>query len=294
VSKERYFSEREFGARVADADEVSPAAWGGVLALVRSYLGNQRFAKAFPEQCPDPEKASEIIGTDEVALWQAARAWVPDLPERIWERDPPETPVVMDFIEFLFDNVADCRPGWRHDFFHHDHLKNFNIADGQRQLRADVNGLFKRNRLAFALDSGGQIMRLGPPVLRDLLDVATFDTGDDELDGLLRRAVELFRSAAAHDRRDALEKLWDAYERLKSLKDPGNKKSSIEQLIGSTGLHSEFQTRLDADMGLLTKIGNDFRIRHAEVNKLPIETSGQVDYLFGRMFAVIWLLLQNL
>ena len=293
MGQERYFSEREFGARVPDSDGVGRAAWGGVLALVRSYLGNQRFAKAFPLSCPDPEKSSDVIGTDEEDFWRAARGWVPDLPERLWSSDPPDTPVVMDLIEFMFDNVADCKPGWRHEFFQHHHLRGFDANSGRERLREDINMLLRRNRLSFQLDANGEVMRLGPPVLRDSLDIATFHTGDDDLDGLLRRSVSLFRSPDARDRGDSLEKLWDAYERLKSMKDPGNKKRSIERLINGIGLAAPLAQELDAEMRALTSIGNTFRIRHSEVDKLPIGKTEVVDYLFGRMFCLIWLLLQQ-
>lgn len=294
MSEERYFSEREFGVRIPDSDAVTRGAWGGVLSLVRSWLGNQLFAKSFPSMCPDRDKSTEVSGTDEGDFWRAARAWVPELPDRIRDADVPETAVVMDFIEFMFDKAVACELGWRHDYYGHHHLRGFDRAAGQRQLRQEINALFGRNRLAFNLAVDGRMMRLGPPQLRDTLDVATFDTGDTELDELLRRAVALFRSGERTDRRDSLEKLWDAYERLKSLRNPSNKKDSIQQLIDSVGVRPEFGERLNDEMQAMTDVGNDFRIRHAEVNKLPIETSEQVDFLFGRLFSLIWLLLQKL
>ena len=157
-----------------------------------------------------------------------------------------------------------------------------------------MNRLCARNRLALELGLDRCVIRLGPPVVREQLNLASFNTGDDELDDLLRRAVELFRSPEPTDRRDSLEKLWDAYERLKSLHDPANKAKSIELLIVSAGFNVKFNEELDREMRALTGIGNDFRIRHAEVDKLQIETSEQADYLFTRLFALIWLLLQNL
>ncbi len=292
MSGERFFSEREFGARIPDRDEVEYAGWAGVLALVRSYIGNHRFAESFPTMCSDRDKATEISGTDESAFWQAARAWVPELPKRLLN-GTPETAAVMDFIEFLFDHVADCELGWRHEYFHHHHLRSFDRAGGRARFRADVNLLLKRNSLAFELGVDGRIVRLGPPVVRERLNIARFDTGDEELDALLRRAVDLFRSPDPPERRDSLEKLWDAYERLKSIENPVNKQKSIELLIASAGLKPQFNKELDAEMRALTGIGNSFRIRHSEVNKVQLETSEQVDYLFARLFALIWLFLQH-
>jgi hypothetical protein len=43
----------------------------------------------------------------------------------------------------------------------------------------------------------------------------------------------------------------------------------------------------------LTRIGNDFTIRHSETYKVPLELSEHVDYLFHRLFALIRLLLRT-
>ncbi len=42
----------------------------------------------------------------------------------------------------------------------------------------------------------------------------------------------------------------------------------------------------------LTKIGNTFQIRHSETSQVSLTRDAHVDYLFHRMFALIWMLLQ--
>ncbi len=49
---------------------------------------------------------------------------------------------------------------------------------------------------------------------------------------------------------------------------------------------------LEDEATRLTKVGNDFMIRHTEVGKIPVADSWQVDYLFQRMFSLVQLLLK--
>jgi hypothetical protein len=126
--------------------------------------------------------------------------------------------------------------------------------------------------------------------------VTSSPTGDAKLDELLRDAATRFLSRNPQDRADALEKLWDAFERLKTLENPSDKKASITALLAkAAGGGVLFHGHLEAECVDLTKIGNDFQIRHFEVNKqplpAPIETS--VDYLFTRLLSLIAYLLRK-
>jgi hypothetical protein len=48
----------------------------------------------------------------------------------------------------------------------------------------------------------------------------------------------------------------------------------------------ELADRLETEARSLTKLGNDFRIRHHETTKTPLDV-GDVDYLFHRCFALL-------
>ena len=87
------------------------------------------------------------------------------------------------------------------------------------------------------------------------------------------------------ERQTALEKLWDGYEHLKSLKGSGNKPQSIEALISAV-TPAYLRDRINTEMRELTNIGNQFRIRHMETNKIPVPDSAR-DYLFTRMGSVL-------
>ena len=85
----------------------------------------------------------------------------------------------------------------------------------------------------------------------------------------------------------------NAWERLKSLEDPSDKARSTRVLLDRVANAPRFRDELEAEARSLTAVGNDFQIRHAEVGKIPIQSSSQVDHLFQRMFALIWLILRE-
>jgi hypothetical protein len=93
-------------------------------------------------------------------------------------------------------------------------------------------------------------------------------------------------------RAEGLEKLWDAWERLKTLL-PGDKKTSITKLFDQAVPEPDLRERVEQEANALTKIGNDFMIRHTETTQTPIQKSAHIDYLFHRLFALMWMILKS-
>lgn len=89
-----------------------------------------------------------------------------------------------------------------------------------------------------------------------------FNTGDLILNELLSTAREKFLNRDLKVRREALEKLWDAWERLKSLSDPADKKKSVKILLDRVTAEPNLRERVEAEARQLTEIGNNFFIRH--------------------------------
>ncbi len=131
---------------------------------------------------------------------------------------------------------------------------------------------------------------LGLNVNVELLFESKADTTDEELNRLIEEAKE--RYLRLGDQTVALEKLWDAFERIKTYFGP-NKKTSADQLVDRVSLDIEREVFED-EFKLLTKIGNDYRIRHHETDKMPISTPSQIGYLFFRMLSLISLCLEVL
>ena len=94
-------------------------------------------------------------------------------------------------------------------------------------------------------------------------------------------------------RREALERLWDGWERLKSLADPGDKKRSIKIILDATAVEPSLRAQMEEEATELTSIGNSHLIRHSEINQVPVIDVDQVDYLFHRLFAMIQLVLRK-
>ena len=95
-------------------------------------------------------------------------------------------------------------------------------------------------------------------------------------------------------RREALEKLWDAWERLKTLGPGSDKKEQISELPAATAGSSSplFGEALDREAKELTSIGDNLQIRHWEKDKEKVAYGEHVDYLFRRLFSFIQLILR--
>jgi hypothetical protein len=210
------------------------------------------------------------------------------------ERRPfaPDTLLVLDFIEFVHASVAKPISGKYHDFFSHHHL-TFDQEAGQEDFRATVNRMFARNGVAFEMLPNGRIERVLPPVLGEELKRTLFNTGDRMLDNMLDECRSKFSDRNPLVRREALERLWDAWERLKSLADPSDKKRSVKTILDTVTSVPSLRERLETEATELNSIGNSHLLRHSEISQVPVIDVDQVDYLFHRLFAMIQLMLRK-
>lgn len=129
-----------------------------------------------------------------------------------------------------------------------------------------------------------------PPVLFQAMGDLP-PSGDATLDALLREACIKFKDPAPKARAEATEKLWDAWERLKSLEVEGNKRLSVAKLLDQCAPEATFRSLLEAEAKSLTDAGNTFHIRHFEVGQVQLTAPEHNDYLFHRLFALVYLLL---
>ena len=94
------------------------------------------------------------------------------------------------------------------------------------------------------------------------------------------------------DRRDALDKLWDAFERIKTIEPGANKRAQADLLLDRTTKAPKLRGFLGQEAKALTEIGNGLFIRHSETTQEPVQTPEQIDYLFHRMFSFLRLVLR--
>jgi hypothetical protein len=133
----------------------------------------------------------------------------------------------------------------------------------------------------------GEILNLNVNI--ELLFESNAVTQDDELNALVNEAKN--RYLRTGDQHVALEKIWDAFERIKTYYGADKKKAS-QQLISEMAKEIDVG-QLNQEFEQLTKIGNTYRIRHHETDKIEINDDTQIKYLFFRMLSLIDLALES-
>lgn len=208
---------------------------------------------------------------------------------------------VFDLLEYTARKIALPRQGKWHDFYGHHELRfdDDSREKAQETFQGEVNELLCQGRVIYNFNVVGfagtlQIQRMGTPEVRRLMADLQPNSGDKELDNLITEARKRYLSHKEDERRIGLEKLWDAFERLKTIEPladgKSNKKASAEQLL-SRITNEPLRKVVEDDMEALTNVGNEFRIRHHETDK-HVVPADQYDYLFARMSNVIITLLR--
>jgi len=118
----------------------------------------------------------------------------------------------------------------------------------------------------------------------ELLFDQKVNTKDIELNKLIEEGRERF---LRNDKQVSLEKIWAAFERLKTYynNEGLNKKLSAEKLVNN--LSESFDKKfIDNEFKELTNIGNKYRIRHHENGKKELTVEHR-NYFFFRMLSLI-------
>ncbi len=117
----------------------------------------------------------------------------------------------------------------------------------------------------------------------DLLFNQESKTKDQELNDLISEAKKRFLNPK--DKQVALEKIWDAFERIKTYYGK-DKKNSTNKLINNIASNIDNDV-FKSEFISLTQIGNNYRIRHHEQGKKELNDAFQIDYLFFRVLTLI-------
>ncbi len=307
---DEYFSDKELGKKHPIIEDIPINVWNGIVAIFEEYKTNNYFSSAFPEKCYDNN--SLIVGFNEELFNDRVKAEIPNIiipirkkqvennsfPE--WGIEETETEEIyvdkystLDFIEFLCRNFKTPIQKDYHDFFKHYHLDFKDDLEQKRLFIEKLNQLFERNGLVFILEENCQIKRKTPKEFTEL--IKNYKTKDLRLNELISSANNKFKSVTLEERLSALEKIWDAFERMKTYYEEINKKHSIEQLLElASGGNAHLKEELDREAKELTRIGNEYQIRHFETDKKPIKNLEFIDYLFFRMMSFINLIVTKL
>lgn len=284
----RYYSERVLGEISPRTEDISTEFWRGFVALVESRSRDGWFAERYPKHCFE---APLPVETDSDALGAAFSAHNPHIAWPFNSSEVPQVLDVLDAIEFFGSLVSKPQTRKYHDYGRHNHIISFDRDAGLAEYLAEINTMFRRCDHPYELDASGRVRRMGPPVLGEELAATVFNSGDPELDRILETARRKFLDPDHEIRQESLEKLWDAWERLKTLL-PGDKKAGIKALLDMAVSEEKFRERIEHEAKELTDIGNTFMIRHSETDKVPLAVTEHIDYLFHRMFSMILMLLR--
>lgn len=287
----RLFTDRQGMTAPRVREELDADTATGLLAIIKARIEENWFGEAFPSDCQD---GGHNIGCDTSKLSAALKAYRVIQPWDWPDRNNGALPAdaqIFDLIEFLYEHAALPKAYGFHSFFSHDHF-GYDQAAGREKFAEDINRIFARNGVAFELVEG-EVTRMAPTGLQEALAEAVFKTGDSELDRLLETAREKFLNKSLDVRKEGLEKLWDAWERLKTVEPGKDKLAQVTAILDKAANERVLRERLDIEAKELNFIGNNLMIRHTETNKPPIAESAQVDYLFHRMFAMVRLLLKS-
>jgi len=287
----KLFTERHGMNEPRVKEALDPDLAKRLLIVINAKIDENLFGETFSDECPDG--GGNSTGCDLRKLEAGLAAY-----KVIWPRDWseedgqwPTDPQLFDLVEFLYEHAGLPKAYARHSFFSHDHL-SYDREAGREKFEQDINRFFERNGLAFELKHG-EVTRLAPTGLHEILAGHIFATGDSELDRLLETSREKFLNRSLEIRKEGLEKLWDAWERLKTIEPGKDKKAQATAILDKAAGEPVLRQHLEEEAHKLTTIGNGLMIRHTEVGKPPIAESAQVDYLFHRMFALILLLLKS-
>lgn len=296
-----YFSDRELGPRARTEQTMTSVAWAGIAVLVEALASSGAFGASFPRECPD---GHAICGNDTDMLKSAIEAEIEGLSwplqrDEVDEDDfmrtrkpwAPPTLVALDFIEFAWRSVARPIPGRVHDYYRHHHL-SFDSAEGRSAFVTDVNRILARNGLAYEITESGDVRRILPAIIGDLLARTYFRTGDQLLDVMLEEARRKFSDPDPLIRREALERLFDSWERIKTLAD-ANKANSAKLVLDRASPEPAFRQLLEKEALELREIGNSYLLRHHERSQTPVIDTDHVDYLFYRLFSLVDLVIRK-
>jgi hypothetical protein len=282
----QFYSDRTHGAAPRFAESLPEATAGGLKTLLSRRIAGDCLARGFPIYCSD---GNGIVGTNQNDVGSDLAAIVPGTSWPLWQ-DSVSDETLFDVTEYVGQRVAKPSEGPWHQFFRHHEL-SFDQELGRAEFRSEVNLLLSRGGTVFELSPEMHIRRVGTPEIQKGLRQLRPATGDETLNGLIEAARGLYSSRRAMDRATAVEKLWDAYERLKSMEVPADKKQSIQALLSQIP-DASLRAVVEADMTALTALGNQFQIRHHEVGKHSVPADA-LDYVAGRMINLLLLLLEQ-
>lgn len=204
---------------------------------------------------------------------------------------------ILDYVEFFALNIQDISEYWDDEKRKkNQYIKCMESNTVFVQFKKEINEIFLDAGLLYELTDQAIIERVvqNSPLTKNMEAdfAAVTEPGTTEL---LKEAIFLYKTPNPSARKDSVEKIWDALERLKTYYVSMDKKNSANKIINDMADgKSEYVVLFEAEFKTLTEIGNKFRIRHHETDKIDIDDDRYYDYFFNRCLSLIALAVQFL
>lgn len=163
-----------------------------------------------------------------------------------------------------------------------DAIEEYEKYNTDNNFAAQINALLKLNSVTYRIEQGQLQSVLEVPI--DKKDMSAIS--ENGLKELLNDADKYYRLG---NKQIAVEKLWDAFERLKTYYSPTlDKAKSADKIIDDmSDSEQHFQSMYKTEFKALTDIGNLFRIRHHETTKIDVTDNRQYEYFYKRCMALV-------
>jgi len=265
----------------------------------------------YPQECPD---GSVCCGLDLQMFNSYMKFEIPNLYRGAFETiDKPSKPssffsvnddnydqyALLDFIEFIYANCKDISKSEWHAYFKHNDLTFSDTKESAEVFRNEINNIFEKTGLLYYFTDKGEIERITQnEVLSEKVQQNVTQIKEKGLRVLITEAIEKHKSPHPQDNKEAVNKIWDALERMKSYyaTSKSKKKESIDKIVSDMSHGDEYYKKLfnDEIQFLTDYIGNACNIRHSEVYQHEIIDEKYYDYFFDRCLSLIALAIQYL
>jgi hypothetical protein len=264
-----------------------------LLSVCNKYIPHM--AGAFPDYCQD--NSTIVCGVNMQLFSNTLKFRIPDL-----EYDYAGCVVVpmfdeynqyalLDYVEYIGNCIIDFEEYDFHSFFQHNHIKILETSNVKQIFRNEINGVFELTRLLYRLNDNFEVERVTSVDEQIESEIRNLESVKEQgLEELLLESVRLYKNPRPELHKLATEKIWGALERIKTvfIVEGLDKKQSIARLIETMANGDDvYKDLFNSEFNELTRIGNNYRIRHHETNKTEITDERYYDYFYGRCFALI-------
>lgn len=293
-----YYTERSnLRNPVEPTYEISSNAYSYLYDCCEKYF--EYISYQYPDYCEDGE---EIIGLDYIKFSLSMEYEIPGLCKDYYHKitrpnkfiTEYDSYAILDLIEYLMKFMKDISNHNWHGFFSHSHLSFAETNTVTYTFQEEINNSFTKMGLQYIISENGQVERvLDISAISEEALETTEQFSEFGIKELIEEAISLYRDPKTSARKNSVEKIWDAFERLKTYYTNLNKKQSSKKVCRDASLDNlDFEELITSEFLYLTKVGNSYRIRHHETDKKEINDDRHYDYLFNRCLSLVVLVMK--